>query len=199
MDVRGNRMYVENKHVVLAGALLALAVAGGAVWYQHANANSTPQAQFYSQPGQTAPIIIPQANGADASLAPLTQPVSANQQIADPCGIGANRVAPMALYTDDGYYGSGRRPVQVRQAVYAPPVQERTTYVDRDAPDRTANYRPEARSGRSVGKSAAIVAGTAAVGAAIGGVAAGGKGAALGALSGGGAGFLYDRLTHKHR
>jgi hypothetical protein len=44
----------------------------------------------------------------------------------------------------------------------------------------------------------AIVAGTAAAGAAIGAIAGGGPGAAIGAISGGGAGFIYDRLTHKH-
>lgn len=49
--------------------------------------------------------------------------------------------------------------------------------------------------GRSLGKSAAIVAGSAGAGAAIGAVAGGGKGAAIGALSGGTAGFVYDRIT----
>ena len=52
------------------------------------------------------------------------------------------------------------------------------------------------RRGRSTGKSAAIVAGSAGAGAAIGAVAGGGKGAGIGALSGGAAGFIYDRLTH---
>jgi uncharacterized protein YcfJ len=52
------------------------------------------------------------------------------------------------------------------------------------------------RHGRSTGKSVAIVAGSAGVGAAIGALAGGGKGAAIGALAGGGGGFAYDRLTH---
>ena len=52
------------------------------------------------------------------------------------------------------------------------------------------------RRGRSTGKSVAIVAGSAGVGAAIGALAGGGKGAAIGALAGGGGGFVYDRLTH---
>jgi len=50
---------------------------------------------------------------------------------------------------------------------------------------------------RSKKKSAAIVGGSAAAGAAIGALAGGGKGAAIGALAGGGAGFVYDRKTHK--
>jgi uncharacterized protein YcfJ len=48
---------------------------------------------------------------------------------------------------------------------------------------------------RSTGKSVAIVAGSAGVGAAIGAIAGGGKGAGIGALAGGGGGFVYDRLT----
>jgi outer membrane lipoprotein SlyB len=50
---------------------------------------------------------------------------------------------------------------------------------------------------RSKAKSAAIIGGSAAGGAAIGALAGGGKGAAIGALAGGGAGFIYDRKTHK--
>jgi hypothetical protein len=50
---------------------------------------------------------------------------------------------------------------------------------------------------RSTGKSIAIIGGSAAAGAAIGGLAGGGKGAAIGALSGGAAGAVYDRMTAK--
>ena len=52
------------------------------------------------------------------------------------------------------------------------------------------------RRGRSKGRSVAIVAGSAGVGAAIGAIAGGGKGAAIGAIAGGSGGFAYDRLTH---
>ena len=67
---------------------------------------------------------------------------------------------------------------------------------------RTIEERPQVdqeqrsvRHRRSTGKSVAIVAGSAGVGAAIGAIAGGGKGAAIGALAGGGGGFVYDRLT----
>jgi len=53
--------------------------------------------------------------------------------------------------------------------------------------------------GRSKLRSAEIVGGTAAVGAAIGALAGGGKAAAIGALAGGGAALVYDRATaHKN-
>jgi len=47
-------------------------------------------------------------------------------------------------------------------------------------------------------RTAVAVGGGAALGALIGGLAGGGKGAAIGAASGGTAGFIYDRLTHRH-
>jgi hypothetical protein len=56
----------------------------------------------------------------------------------------------------------------------------------------TATAAPQ---GRSKAKSAAIIAGSAGAGAAIGAIAGGGKGAAIGAISGGTAGVIYDRTT----
>ena len=61
---------------------------------------------------------------------------------------------------------------------------------------RVYEERRVVRQERSTGKSVAIVAGSAGVGAAIGAIAGGGKGAAIGALAGGGGGFAYDRITH---
>lgn len=67
-----------------------------------------------------------------------------------------------------------------------------TTRVASAAPRQTVVVRR-----RKFSHSAAIVAGSAGAGAAIGALAGGGKGAAIGALAGGGAGLVYDRLTHK--
>lgn len=55
------------------------------------------------------------------------------------------------------------------------------------------NYRR--RDERSAGKSVAIIGGSAAAGAVIGGLAAGGKGAAVGAVAGGIGGLVVDRAT----
>jgi hypothetical protein len=51
------------------------------------------------------------------------------------------------------------------------------------------------RNGRSTGERVAIIGGGAAAGAAIGGLAGGGKGAAIGAITGGAGGYVYDRMT----
>jgi hypothetical protein len=86
-------------------------------------------------------------------------------------------------YTGDVFVHRTHRPVRVvrREAV-------------EESADRDVSYSRQ--HGRSTGKSVAIVAGTAATGAAVGALAGGGKGAAIGALTGGAGGFVYDRLTH---
>src|SRR5262245_60806660 len=82
-------------------------------------------------------------------------------------------------------------------------VRTRTVAPQQAPPQRLSRpayaERRVVRKKRSTGKSVAIVAGSAGVGAAIGALAGGGKGAAIGALAGGGGGFVYDRLTHNRR
>jgi uncharacterized protein YcfJ len=64
---------------------------------------------------------------------------------------------------------------------------------------RTEPRRRVVTRERPLSHSAAIVGGSAGVGAAVGALAGGGKGAGIGALAGGGGGFIYDRLTHKRQ
>lgn len=59
--------------------------------------------------------------------------------------------------------------------------------------DRDRRYKES----RSTGEKAAIIGGGAAAGAAIGGLAGGGKGALIGAAAGGAGGYIYDRVTGK--
>ena len=107
-----------------------------------------------------------------------------------------------------GTYGGERNSYRNQQLYQEPQVRNnwygednRDSYYrdDRDIDryrDHDDGYRYERE--RSVNRSAAIVGGSAAFGAIIGGLAGDGKGAAIGALSGGAAGFVYDRLTHNH-
>jgi hypothetical protein len=161
---------------LLAGGVALLAVVAAVGWSR----KSTPSQPV--QPLQTATSY--DANGQPvygAAPAPAATYASGGE---------ADRQTYYA--TDDRYYVGSRRPVRVVHqyqyaAAPAPVVErERQYYTDR------RGHR------RSTGKSVAIVAGSAAGGAAIGALAGGGKGAGIGALAGGGAGFIYDRLTHNH-
>ena len=130
----------------------------------------------------TSAAVVP-ANLAGST--PATQAIYSDQQTepyADaPSGNGCAQ--PVAYgYTTPSYATRyGVRMVRPRVIeVQAPVYEERRT----------------SRRGRSTGRSVAIVAGSAGVGAAIGAIAGGGKGAAIGAIAGGSGGFVYDRMTH---
>ena len=186
--------------VVLAG----IAVAG---WARH-----TPSNPALNVNGSNGLMASPQAeypapvNGSDVSNTRQGYPPSGqgnfapSRQQMQESGYSNNYAGS---YQQDGYYSSTHRPVYVHQNVPQTVTEEvindrepvRTVY---EGGRTTRVYRTEMHHGRSTGKSVAIVAGTAGVGAAIGALAGGGKGAAIGALSGGGAGFVYDRLTHNH-
>lgn len=106
--------------------------------------------------------------------------------------------APVA-YAASPFAPSEPAPV-VRQAETAPaPVIATATHRRTAVRRRT---RPRTRvivRKRPMKHSVAIVAGSAAGGAAIGALAGGGKGAAIGALAGGAGGLVYDRATAKKR
>ncbi|MCU1309150.1 MAG: hypothetical protein JWO20_275 [Candidatus Angelobacter sp.] len=88
------------------------------------------------------------------------------------------------------YYGAShvtRQPQVVRRS--SAPVANSSSVSQRDS------YGEPVRQKRSTEKSVLIVAGSSGAGAAIGGLAAGGKGAGIGAIAGGVAGLIYDRAT----
>ena len=126
------------------------------------------------QPPADVELPAPQAFQTTAPLAPAPQvsPVPATSP---------RYQRPVPVQTASA--GSRRMP-----ATY----DDRTIKSDEDRPAAAVKQR-------SKNQSIAIVAGSAAAGAAIGGIAGGGKGAAIGALGGGAAGAVYDRMTAKKR
>jgi hypothetical protein len=98
-------------------------------------------------------------------------------------------------------------PAASRTSVFGPPAEQRVEAApapQRRTAARRATTPPAPRervvtTKRSTGHSAAIVAGSAGAGAAIGALAGGGKGAAIGAIAGGAGGFVYDRATREKK
>ena len=139
-----------------------------------------------------------------------TQAPPALNSFVAPDQAGYDTAAPVntigaAVPVSSGVYRAPVQPVAQRRSIatssrarYAEPeLRQRRVYDDRRAD--SIRSRDTVVEKRSTAKSAAIIGGSAAAGAAIGGLAGGGKGAAIGALSGGAAGTVYDRMTHKKR
>jgi hypothetical protein len=123
------------------------------------------------------------ANGGAYSYnTPVTQP-DVYGQPSQLAGYQGNPCVEPANYATPVPYRQPPATVVRRQVVTQAPVESRSRVVRK----------------RSLAKSAAIVGGSAGVGAAIGALAGGGKGAAIGALAGGAGGFVYDRMTHVKR
>ena len=88
---------------------------------------------------------------------------------------------------DDTYITPPPR-ARLRRAYYQGPSNVQPTYSQ-------PVYSQPVSHHRSLGKSVLIVGGSAAAGAAIGGLAGGKKGAGIGAIAGGIGGLIYDRAT----
>jgi hypothetical protein len=188
------RLHEGTRNVIILGVVVLLA--GLAAWGWMRKPATAPYANSfaagmpaYGQPLPNQPLANQPLNydsqgrlvAANPNLAPHyeTAPVDA----ANPCVQQATyNLGPAPMYASRDYVRTIRP-----QRVVVEEQPQAVRYVE----------RRQVRNQRSTGKSAAIVAGSAGAGAAIGGIAGGGKGAALGAVTGGVAGFVYDRLTHK--
>jgi hypothetical protein len=129
---------------------------------------------------QTPVTVMPQATN---FAAPMLEP--------DPA-MAAQPAAFSAPFTgvNRGVYHQTASPIAQPRVYQQTASRERNVYDDR----RVYEDRPVTQT-RSTAQSAAIIGGSAAAGAAIGGLAGGGKGAAIGAITGGAGGLIYDRMT----
>ena len=165
-----------NDRLVLVGvaALSAVATAG---WMRQTPVAIPPQATNFTAPMlEPEPAIGVQSAAFDVSGAPA----QVNRGV-------YHQSAPQVVRTSGARRGSsnyGEPALRTRPRVYDDRRVNSAVYDDR-------TYTKK----RSTAKSAAIVGGSAAAGAAVGAMAGGGKGAAIGAIAGGAGGYVYDRAT----
>ena len=195
---------------LIAAAFVVLAVVAAIGWSRTTQPNpAIPAAANYTEPAYASqPAMQPTTAAQPASYDAYGQPASAAPAYGAPA-INATSVSNPCVdsygnpvgYQPGVYQSNGYVSDRYIESVHRPVVVRRTEYVERDRGSSGYSYadREVVRRPRSTKKSLAIVAGSAAGGAAIGALAGGGKGAGIGALAGGAGGFIYDRLTHNHR
>jgi hypothetical protein len=194
----------------LAGTAIGALALGSLVTAQALKAPSTEESRsartFDSRPdASSAPVLVNCADGYRA----LVRPSAVNGQAVSQVDCVA--AAPALPVTVDAYgqpYTYGQAQPTLASYAYPAPaarpaVQTRTVYRDRPATTyRTASTttrstvaRQPTTQTRSWKKSALIIGGSAAGGAAVGAVIDGGSGAKKGAIIGGVAGTVYDIAT----
>lgn len=146
-----------------------------------ASAAAAPELAVECEPGQRA--VVRAVAGASPSVACVSdaRPVSAATEFAD------TRYAPMLRVAD-----RDNRPY-ARPAVLTEPTE---VYRPRSRPV-SYDSREVGAPKRSVKKSVAIIAGSTAAGAVMGGLVKGKKGAIIGGIVGGGAATVWDQVTRR--
>jgi hypothetical protein len=151
-----------------------------------ANTAAAPELAVACEPGQRA--VVRTAAGAAPSVACVSEatPVRARPQMAEV------RYAPAAPAEIVRVADRDDRPY-ARPAVITEPVE---VYRPRSRPV-SYEAREVATPKRTVKKSVAIIAGSTAAGAVMGGLVKGKKGAVVGGLLGGGAATVWDQVTRR--
>ena len=184
---------------LLGTAVGALAL-GSLVTAQALKAPSTDAAESRSN-ASTSPVLVNCGDGYKALIRPVA---IAGQQASQVDCVAATPAYPVSLdaYGQPVPYSSAQ-PMLASYSdapIARPAVQTRTVYREQPAPTyrtatRTTTVRQPTTQTRSWKKSALIIGGSAAGGAAVGAVIDGGSGAKKGAVIGGVAGTVYDIAT----